>query len=189
MPKSNYRLELANNAHNAILKFMSGKISKNELSTVISHLDEASMLFPSINGQTHLMDILHLTFKISHHSHQEKCIYMMNVLLGHAEKLGGNVAASLLTQADKDDCTPTYYVFLNGNTDVRNNYKVYIQELIKRKKISADIYHQLLLKSNKNGFTILHHLLQNEDFEKVIDFFGQLFYALDKQAMSHDLYV
>src|SRR3990167_6388018 len=96
-----YRSKLAQDAHNEILLYIKQATTQDKLKLTINQLDTNSLLEKSINGQSHLIDIMHLPYAMTPDDNpNEKCIFMMEVLLDRAFDLGSHAFAQILIQAD-----------------------------------------------------------------------------------------
>ena len=125
-----YRSELAQAAHEAILSYIRDKHDENKLKDAIDKLDEASMLELSMNGDSHLIDILHLPFEITNNQPAEKCRVMLHLLLKKATGLGSQVLISLLTQPNEAGFTPLHQAANSNSIEVVTFFLSELKEIV-----------------------------------------------------------
>lgn len=114
-----YRSQAADEAHQSILAYVrsGGKVTR--VTQAITALDKKSILETSLNGHSHLIDILHLPFVIkTTKAPDKKSIVLFDLLYKKAESLGADVLVSLLTQPDITNITPLHQAANSGSMDL-----------------------------------------------------------------------
>lgn len=132
----------AEKVHQAILSYLRGKRSEDSVIEAIIGLDRDAMLELSSNGYSHLMDSLHLPYKISSARKihpDDQSLFLFHQLSQQAKKLGPDVFATLLTQADKTGTTPLHYA---ANSNSITLFETFLSHM--RATLSADAYHKAL---------------------------------------------
>src|SRR6202021_1669380 len=183
-----YRSKLAQAAHEAILSYIRDKHDENKLKDAIDKLDEASMLELSMNGDSHLIDILHLPFEITNNQPAEKCRVMLHLLLKKATGLGSQVLISLLTQPNEAGFTPLHQALKSGNPENMRAYFTEVREAGRNKWIAQEAYHDLLLTPNQAGFTPLHQALKSGNPENMRAYFTEVREAVRDNWIDQEAY-
>jgi hypothetical protein len=182
---------LAYAAHKAILAYITDKSDETQVTLSINNLDTQSMLELSSNNCSHLIDALHLPFKMTTNQPKEKCIKLMALLLNKANQLGKDVFVSLLTKACKNGFTPLHEILIYGDSRSMQVYFKEVCDAVRNNWISQSDYHDLLLKPNAAGSTPLHDALKSGNHQNTQAYFNEVCKAITDNRISqsdyHDL--
>ena len=164
-----YRTPKAQSFHSSLMVFVrtpSSEQNKLDVETLASNLDFKSITELSINGHSHLIDVLHLPFEIIEDKKQASRVtnHLMGLLLSKARAISGALNC-LLLQKDNAGFTPLHEALISGNADNMRAYFAEVRQAVTDRTITAEEYKQLLTGANAAGFTPLHQAANSGIYE------------------------
>jgi hypothetical protein len=116
-----YRSKKADELHQAILAYLRTKNRrlKKRVGHAVAALDREAILETSINGHSHMVDVLHLPFIMKEVKDPAvRSLFLFNKLSTKAKSLGEDVLPALLMKSDKTGNTPLHYAAYSNSTEL-----------------------------------------------------------------------
>ena len=185
--RSGYRGALAGNIHQSLIGYLRAPSPVNlaALDDALKGADQEALLEPSINGDSHLVDILHLTIAINGDSEQSHEIIqvLFDKLMRRCDAFP-IAKSALLIQENAAGFTPLHQALKSGNPANMNAYFDEVRRAREARLISDDDYKNLLIRPNAAGFTPLHQAANSGSFLGMRFFVGELEAFLDFDELN-----
>ena len=173
------RSPIANDFHGRLMAVIRNfnEFNKSELERTLQNFEGSEYLEISINGHSHLHDILHLPYEIEKKVDVAKDIscYLFSVFIQSAhKKLTSKDYKQLLVGANSAGFTPLHEALISGQAE---NMQAYFEEVRKAKDdgvMTDPEYKTLLVGANSAGFTPLHQAACSGKIEVVKYLFNEL---------------
>jgi ankyrin repeat protein len=156
-----YRSNRAQAIHTVVVNFINGTDTIWHVQEIFTRYrdDEQAFTELSKNGQSHLLDILHLINLSSEEIARERTKQLLTTLFRIVDH--PKIIKFLLIQKDRAGFTPFYHVLTSDQSDNLNLYLNKVEQARKSGSMAVKEYESLLTGSNQMGFTPLHHTLMS----------------------------